>query len=145
MANVLSGERAKMSPFARWWKNWVATRSAQTELGRLDTFQVSGIARDLGASPSELRSMAGKWPDSADHLLQRMRMLNLEPAKVDREQPAVSRDLTKHCSLCLAKTRCGRDLASRAVGPAWREYCPNSATLQALVSGRDANSNSDGA
>lgn len=144
MANVLSGERATMSAFARWWRNWVAARSAQTELGRLDALQVSGIARDLGASPSELRSMAGKWPDSADHLLHRMRMLNLEPAEVAREQPAVSRDLTKHCSLCAAKTQCERDLSTRATGPAWREYCPNSATLLALVLGRNAKSSSNG-
>jgi hypothetical protein len=140
MGNASHAGSTKGTSVSRWWRNWIGNRSAQAELDRLDVVEMAGIARDIGATPTELRSLAGKWPDAAEPLMQRMKLLKLEPAVVAAKQPAAMREMTKLCSLCATRTQCSHDLASHSAGPAWRRYCPNSATLLALVTGRGKSS-----
>lgn len=145
MRRTVPNEPATISGFTRWWRNWIGNRSTQAELHRMGPADWSGIAREIGASPSELRSLAGKWPDSAELLLRRMNTLQLEHPAVARALPAVARDLTRLCSLCEAKKQCRHDLDTHAVSLTWRRYCPNSSTLLALVEDRGGRSSSNGA
>jgi hypothetical protein len=60
--------------------------------------------------------------------------------QVDRDElasddPLLFRELQGLCTLCRSKERCVLDLAQERDQPnnlAWREYCPNAATLNVL-------------
>ncbi len=126
------------SRLTRWWHSWVSNFSGRTELERLGNEEIDILARDVGTSTSELRALAGRWPDSANLLARRMAMLKLDLEETRSMQPGVARDLEEHCSLCDAQARCEHDLDRGSVKPAWRRYCPNATTLMALVAGRRA-------
>jgi hypothetical protein len=91
------------------------------------------IAHDIGLPSHELRALAGKWPDSADQLSHRLRVLGLDGAAISTTEPQVLHDLQRTCSMCDSKGRCVRDLDRDENDPRWRSYCPNVATLDALV------------
>jgi hypothetical protein len=116
----------------RWWRNWRESRARVAQLSAFTSRELDDVARDAGVTTDELRALAGKWPDSADLLNRRMAVLGLDPAEVNRGQPATSNDLRRLCSLCGSKRRCERDLAKHPADPVWTEYCPNATTLTAL-------------
>jgi uncharacterized protein YjiS (DUF1127 family) len=123
---------------ARWWRNWAGNRQGRAELQALTSEELGQLARDVGIGSTELRTLAGKWPDSAALLDRRMVALHLDPDAIGRSQPAVTRDMQRLCSLCRGKRTCEHDLDNGAVQPRWRRYCPNSTTLMALVSEQHA-------
>ena len=90
------------------------------------------IAHDMGVSASELRTLAGKWPDSAALLNRRLAALKLDPAEIGRTEPRVLSDLQRVCTMCRDERKCRHDLAHDPYNPAWRDYCPNVVTLDAL-------------
>ena len=126
-----------MSRLAPWLRNWVGNRSGRFELNRLGQQELRNVAHDAGVSSGELRALAGKWPDSADLLKRRMSALHIDPVELAKNEPAVSRDLNKLCSLCADKRQCKRDLDAGSVNSRWRRYCPNTSTLMALLHPRE--------
>ena len=120
------------------WTSWLGRRGRRTEVEQLGPEGTASIARDIGTSVPELRALAGKWPDTSEDLLAgRLRALNLDPAALSENQPAVARDLSRLCSLCRDKAQCRHDLERRPGSPAWQSYCPNSGTLTALQPEQD--------
>jgi hypothetical protein len=117
--------------FADGWKEWKNRRARLAAFDRADANEMARIARDLGTPLPELRRLVGSGAHSADLLLDRMRSLNLDPAKVE---PAVMRDLQRCCAGCLAKTLCAHELEDRPKGARWPQYCPNELTIAALQS-----------
>lgn len=116
-----------------WWRRWRQRAAGLAELELLST-EAERVARDSGVGLSDLRVLAGKWPDAAHLAERRMATLGLDAAQVRETQPAVMRDLQRVCSLCANKRVCEHDLDSGAANAAWREYCPNEGTLEALRS-----------
>ena len=112
---------------AGWWQ---ALRGHSARLDELHDCgrEAENIARDLGLSTAELYTIAAKRPDAADPLKLRLAALHLD---LDAD-PLVMRDLERVCTVCGSKRRCERDLARHPDGPAWRSYCPNAQTLDAL-------------
>jgi len=90
------------------------------------------MAKDLGITVSELHKFASQGPESADLLLRRMAVLDLDKKEVSEIAPQTLRELQRTCTLCANKRLCARDLARDASNPAWENYCPNAATLMAL-------------
>jgi hypothetical protein len=125
---------------AAWWQAKERQHAAVSEVDHLDPAVSSDISRELGTSVGELRALAGKWPDSSPELLaRRLQALDLDPAELTRKEPAAARDLAVHCSLCTGKTRCRHDLDRNPDDPAWRKYCVNTVTLDALKDERARN------
>jgi hypothetical protein len=91
------------------------------------------MAHDLGMTRSELSVLAGKWPESADLLSQRLEQVNLAGV-----EPEVLRDLERVCTLCGSKRKCEYDLTIHPSSSAWTEYCPNAPTISALMAERSA-------
>jgi hypothetical protein len=120
--------------FARWWHNWKARDAAVRELACCGTDETTRIAQDVGVSPSELRTLAGRWPDSVGLLERRMTAVGLDAEQVGNSQPETLRDLQRVCGQCAAEGRCARDLDRDEQDRAWRDYCPNVVTLDALRS-----------
>ena len=118
--------------FAKWWRNWTARDTALTELGRCGGDEAAHIARDVGVSVCELQTLAGRWPDSRNLLERRMAASGLNVDQVAHSEPQVLRDLQRVCGQCDTGGRCERDLDGDEKNRAWRDYCPNVATLEAL-------------
>ena len=120
---------------ARWWRDWTGNRAGRTELENFNPDELRRVAMEVGVSSLELRSMAGKWPESSNLLLRRMAALDLDAMEIARSQPSVSNDLNRLCSFCVSKKRCDHELAANAKSSGWQEYCPNVGTLTALTAG----------
>ena len=131
MTTMSVSRHGRFGILADWWqalRGQFARRDELHECGR----EAENIARDLGLSTAELYTIAAKRPDAADPLKLRLAALQLDRAAVLDTDPLVMRDLERVCTLCGSKHRCERDLARHADDPAWRSYCPNAHTLEAL-------------
>jgi hypothetical protein len=107
-----------------------------SEIARCPIEERARLARDIGVSEPELCALSGKRADSAALLSQRLDQLELNPADIRNTQPLVLRDLQRVCSLCASKRKCRHDFAARPWSRAWRRYCPNALTLDALLAQR---------
>ena len=120
-------------------KRWRNRRDARRTVATLDRFGAEVtelLAHDVGASSSELRALAGRWPETP-LLWRRLAALGLNETAIGHAEPAVLRDLQRVCSLCVSTRDCKHDLASRDPSdPAWQAYCPNVTTLDALATER---------
>src|SRR5262245_30406306 len=125
-----------LSVMAQWWRDWMAMRSNLAALACCGAEETGRIAHDLGVSVPQLRALAGKWPDSADLLKRRLVELGLDSADIRRSEPPVLQDLQRVCTMCASGRVCAHDLASRPADPVWRDYCPNTMTLDALAAER---------
>jgi hypothetical protein len=113
------------------WSNW---RERRRELVRLDdvgTTEVSEVARELGISAAELRTLAGRGKISADLLQRRLQALGIAPSRIE---PGVMRDLQRCCSQCHDQALCAHEIEDKPKGATWPRYCPNEQTIQALQS-----------
>jgi len=118
----------------RWWRNWKRHYAATRELDACGDGEVAHLAHDLGVSSAELRTLAGRWPDSADLLRRRMDALGINPEQVGQLEPEVLRDLQRVCGHCADEKRCEHDLRRDPGDHSYRTYCPNVETLDALRS-----------
>ena len=125
-----------LNAVAQWWRKWSTTRSNLAALDCCGTEETGRIAYDVGVSVPQLRALAGKWPDAADLLNRRLTELGLRSADIRRNEPQVLQDLQRVCTMCTSGRVCAHDLASKPSDPAWREYCPNTMTLDALAAER---------
>jgi hypothetical protein len=116
-----------------WLRGYAERHARQAELDGCCREDLQRIAADAGVSLSELRALAATNRDAADLLYRRMAILHLDAEALDREEPAVLRDLQRNCSLCDSRRRCVSDLAKGAGDSSWEDYCPNTSTLCALV------------
>jgi hypothetical protein len=133
MNNPIEARRSSLfGVIGRWWRNLAGNRRGLREVENLDPEDLQRLALDTGVDPSELKALAAKWPDAANLLSRRLAALHIDPAQVARTHPAVSNDLRRLCAMCVSKGRCEHDLDRDPSDPAWREYCPNRQTLDAL-------------
>ena len=133
--SALSGGQKRRSPIeaiSRWWRDWITTASASSELRCCGEDEVERMAKDLSVSAAELRRLASRGPGAAQLLLRRMAALDLDRDEVARVEPRTFQDLQRACTLCESRRRCRRDLARDSADPVWQDYCPNAATLIAL-------------
>lgn len=119
-----------------WWHNFLKTRATLSEVDNLDPSELSRVAHDLNLNGVELRTLAGKWPDSADLLSQRLAALRLDQPALSRTEPAVLRDMERVCANCSEKSHCSHDIDVNPTSAEWRTYCPNVETLDALETER---------
>jgi uncharacterized protein YjiS (DUF1127 family) len=122
----VTGWRQLIDTAVAWWRR----RASVKDIEQMDRHEVRCIARDLGISPVEIRTLTAKGEDAADLLVRRMKTIGLEPSQVD---VAVMRDLQRCCSICTQKGLCIHELEDKPRGATWPKYCPNEQTLTALT------------
>jgi hypothetical protein len=112
-----------------------ATRS-RDDLAQCDPRDLESIARDVGLSAPELaRAVAGSNGSTAE-LTRLLETLSLDARALSATEPAVMRDLARLCAGCSDKRRCGHELKAGVAAETYRDYCPNSYTIDALVAER---------
>jgi uncharacterized protein YjiS (DUF1127 family) len=116
----------------RHWNNWVRRRRAIAEIARCSFDEREHLAHDIGVSEAEFCILARKPADAAALLSQRLDQLQLKPTDIRNSEPLVLRDLQRVCALCASKRKCKHDFLARPWSRAWRQYCPNALTLDAL-------------
>jgi hypothetical protein len=114
--------------------NWLRQRGeAFAACRELDNCaEAARLAQDFGIPLSELRAISLKGPDGAKELLQMLKALDIDPAVLNRLQPAVMRDLQHHCCTCDHKRECRDDLAAGRAGETYHDFCSNAETLDAV-------------
>lgn len=128
------GRRGIFGGLVEWWRDLHAQLARVRELDNCGD-DLGRIARDVGLSCSELRTIAAKRPDAADQLKLRLEALHLDHAALSRADPMLVRDLERVCTVCGSKRRCTRDWLRHPDDSEWRRYCPNATTLESLDSG----------
>ena len=108
-----------------WWRR-------QEELRALDDKQVGLVAADLGISTEALKDLVSQGPGATRLLYERMRALGISQGDIDHAALDVVRDLQTTCAFCNEKGVCDWDLAHRPEDPGWKNYCPNTVTLECL-------------
>jgi hypothetical protein len=114
-----------LSRMREWWRR-------RHELDAIDRCELERIAGDLGMSAGELKDLAARGPHAADRLHERMRLLGLTRADVDRLAHGLMWDLERTCARCNQNGRCEKDLATRPHDASWGGYCPNAVALTAV-------------
>jgi hypothetical protein len=61
-----------------------------------------------------------------------MAALGLSRSDVERIGHGLMRDLEKTCACCNDKSQCKKDLAARPRDGAWKDYCPNTVSLESV-------------
>jgi hypothetical protein len=116
---------------AQWVEKY--RRGTGSELKYCSPEQVASIAHELGVHPTELVNLAKKGPHAADLLNKLLRAIGIEPNELAHHDPLVMRDLQRLCSTCGFKRQCEFDLANGESADNFREYCPNTFTIDALL------------
>ncbi len=111
-----------LSRLRDWWQR-------RGELDAMEPAELERLASDLGMTGRELKELAARGPDAAHLLHERMRVLDLTKADVERVAPGLMRDLERTCACCSEKGVCEKDLATRPDDPDWTGYCPNAVAL----------------
>ena len=122
-----------LDAIASWVKRYRYAIGLRNELARCGAEEVERAARDIGVSPRELVRLAEKGPHAADQLPKLLRALGVDPRKLDRDDPAMMRDLQRLCISCNQKSRCERELAAGTAAGHFRDFCPNAISLEALL------------
>ncbi len=83
-------------------------------------------------SVSDLLTIALQGPEGAKELYEMLTALGIDPGALDRFRPAIMRDLQQRCCLCGNKAECRDQVAAGSAAEAFRDYCANASTLEAL-------------
>jgi hypothetical protein len=121
-----------IDPTLGFFARLVRRYKAAQELRNIGEVEASSIARDLGISQTELRSLVthdGGFPE----LLRRMlSALWIDGSVVQEADPILLRDMQKVCAFCQNTRRCRRELEAGGADEHFHDYCPNSPNLYAV-------------
>lgn len=121
-----------LNAIAGWMTRYRQNRATQRELAKCDKDEVSRVAHELGLSTQDLAALSSKSPQSAALLEQMLTALGVDAEA--HKDAAVLRDLQRLCVSCGEKQRCMHEFDVGGAAKHFREYCPNSYTLDALLS-----------
>ena len=102
-----------------WCRDWIGANSRLSELTCCGEFEIERMAHDSGMPLSELRKVAERGPKSADLLVRRMEVLNLDRKEVTATAGSTLQDLQRVCTMCESHRRCAQDLGRDPENPAW--------------------------
>ncbi len=109
-----------------WWKNG----PRRSDFDSISSAEVARMAQDLGISADDLTRLASRDSDAGLLLYERLTRLGL--TREDIEKTGFQRDLERTCGLCDAQEVCRHDLDMRPDDAAWKSYCPNCTSLEAV-------------
>jgi uncharacterized protein YjiS (DUF1127 family) len=111
-----------------WWRRLMTLR----ELDRFDDRDLQRVLHDLNVSKADLTGavMRGAYPKLL--LPQMLHALDLPADRVEDMYPSVASDLRRVCAQCPETARCRKELHGHSAAAAFREFCLNSTTLEAL-------------
>ena len=121
----LAGLRCKLGD---WWRRLMTVR----ELDGCDDRDLQRVLHDLNVSKAELTGAVRRGAYPKLLLPQMLAALGLPADRVKARYPSVAADLGRVCAQCPETTRCRHELDGHTAAATYREFCLNSATLEAL-------------
>ncbi|MFB9261936.1 hypothetical protein ACFFWD_01910 [Bradyrhizobium erythrophlei] len=112
--------------------DWLGRSRDVSDIRSLSAAEIGSIARDLRISRAELETLAAYGRQGREELTRLLKALGIDEAMIAHQEPGVLRDLAVVCALCVAKSRCNREIEAGTAALRYREYCANSYTLDAL-------------
>jgi hypothetical protein len=112
--------------------DWLKHRRELSEIRRMSRTDFDLIARDLRISPDDLDRLVHVGSHGADELPKMLASLGIDQASLARTEPLLVRDMQRVCGLCRDKAQCHADLADGTSAGHYRDYCPNTPTIDAL-------------
>jgi hypothetical protein len=105
-------------------------RAAQ-ELRNIGENEISAIARDVGISQTELRSLVRRDTGFPRLLKSLLSVLRIDERVLQEANPTLLRDMQKVCAFCQNTHQCKKELRAGTAGEHFHDYCPNSPNLYA--------------
>jgi hypothetical protein len=109
---------------------------AMQELRNIGENQAAMIARDLGVSQTELRSLATRDPEFPKLLKKMLWTLWIDERVLQEANPTLLRDMQKVCAFCQNTRRCRRELDAESASEHFHDYCPNAPNLYSAANYR---------
>lgn len=114
-----------------WWRRR-RDRRALSDLATSDPDEARRIARDFQMNVTNLLEVTDCGGTAVKLLERRAIHAGVDLESLNQAHPEIARDLARCCALCASTARCARDLKRRPESNAWRHYCPNRETLDAI-------------
>ncbi|HUE47480.1 MAG TPA: hypothetical protein VMO81_14625 [Aestuariivirgaceae bacterium] len=111
-----------------WWRRLMTLR----ELDQCDDRDLQRVLHDLNVSKAELTGAVRRGPYPKLLLPRMLHALGLPADRIKAMYPSVASDLGRVCAQCPETARCRRELDGHTASAAYREFCLNSTTLEAL-------------
>jgi hypothetical protein len=118
--------------FGSWLNRSRLGHALRDEFATVSADELAMMARDVDVEPLQLRALSKAGTGPAKLLTRMLAALRIDPNALNTMDVSMARHLQATCSLCASKSRCRRSLAAGAAATAYREFCPNAATLDAL-------------
>lgn len=129
-----SGKKSTAAPVpsdvadvVREWEEITASPKELEAFGRA----MANMVKDLGLSPTELRSLATKG-SNAKELPCLLEALRISIRALAEQEPMLLNDLRRACAMCDHKRECDDDIAAGTLVEGYQRYCLNVDTLNVL-------------
>jgi hypothetical protein len=122
-----------LNAIANWVTNYRNAIGLKDEFGMCGPNEVMRMAKDIGVTPSQLRELVRKGPDSAKLLRGLLAALHVDPKIIADMDPLVMREMQWLCITCNNKKRCQHELAKGTATEHFHEYCPNAISIDELL------------
>ncbi len=114
-------------------RDWRRRRAAVNEIAALAPAEGDRVLGECGLSrPDFQRAMRHAFA-STILLPEAMKAKGVDPIAFERRQPEWNRDMRRTCMLCAQRSRCSAQLATAEFNDTYQDFCPNSASLDALA------------
>jgi hypothetical protein len=110
---------------------WMSHQPDRAGFGFRSNDGLDELARDLGVTADELRSLMSSVPDPLQ-LREMLKALGIDEASLRRVQPVLLRTLERRCAQCAVVGRCRDALDRRIAAKDYERFCPNAAVLTAF-------------
>ena len=115
------------------WTRQRERSACRSDLNHMSREDMQDLALDCGLTPSQFRAMLIKGPRAADELLELMKALGIDEARLRATDSANLNDMKRVCGECVRKSKCRAGLRD---GRAVRDYgtiCNNADLLRAAA------------
>ena len=109
---------------------WISHQRDHAALGLAQDNEFDQLARDLGVSADELRSLTSSVPDPLQ-LPAMLKALGIDEVSLRRVQPILLRTLQRRCAQCAVVARCRDSLDRNLAVQDYEQFCPNAAAFTA--------------
>lgn len=114
---------------ADWIKRYREAISREKELSEIDPTEIAAIAKDIGLTTVQLRTLVNRGPEATESLKKLLRALGVEPKKLEDIDPRIARDMQWLCFNCSNKSQCKHELSAGTAAQTFRTFCPNAIAL----------------
>ena len=129
----MSRSFSSLASLRRRVSDWWTRRLTLRELDQCNDRELGRILHDLNVTKAELSNAVTRGAYPKLLLPEMLEAHGIRPERLKAEHPAVEADLRRVCAQCTETRRCRHELDASTAATGYREFCNNSATIEALL------------